>query len=46
MIDVDVTTYCNAAVDACYEYCIAEFKKACERENITWKSEWEDILYD
>ena len=44
--EFDVTEYCNAAVDACYEYCIEEFKKACERAGITWASAWEKILYD
>ena len=44
-VNVDVTVYCNAAVDACYEYTIDEFKKACTKAGITWKKKWEDILY-
>lgn len=41
----DVTPYCNAAIDAVLEYCIQEFKKACDREGITWDESWEDVLH-
>ena len=44
-LDFNVTEYCNAAVAACYDYCIEEFKKACQAQGITWQTEWEDILY-
>ena len=44
-IQFDITTYCYAAIDEAYEYCIKEFKKACEEAGIDWKKEWEKILY-
>ena len=44
--EFDITEYCNAAVDAAYEYCIEEFKKACKTAGITWQKKWEDILYE
>lgn len=45
MLKFDVSAYCNAAVDASYEYCIQEFKRACKIAGIEWKKSWEDILY-
>ena len=45
-LEFDITEYCNAAVDAAYEYCIEEFKKACKTAGITWQKKWEDILYE
>lgn len=45
-LEIDVTTYCNAAVDEAFEYCIEEFKKACKRAGIEWRKKWEDVLYE
>ena len=45
-LEFDITEYCNAAVDAAYEYCREEFKKACTTAGITWQKNWEDILYE
>lgn len=44
LLDFDITEYCGAAIDAAYDYCIQEFKKACKKNGITWNKEWEDIL--
>lgn len=41
----NITEYCNAAIDEAYDYCIEEFKKACEMAGIAWQDEWEDILH-
>lgn len=45
-LEFDVTEYCNAAVDAGIDYCIQEFKKACNMAGITWQKKWENILND
>lgn len=45
MLGFDITEYCNAGIDEAYEYCIQEFKKACEESGIEWEESWEDILY-
>lgn len=45
-IQFDVTEYCNAAVDASYEYTLQEFKEACKKAGIDWVNSWENILYD
>lgn len=44
-LEVDVTAYCNAAVDAAYEYCVEAFKEACKKAGIEWNKSWEEILY-
>ena len=46
LLKIDVTQYCNAAVDAAFVYCIQVFKKACETAGIEWQEEWENILYE
>ena len=46
MMKFDATPYCKAAIDSAYEYCIQEFKKACEKSDIPWDESWEAILYD
>lgn len=42
----NVAEYCEAEIDAAFDYCIQEFKKACEIESIPWREEWESILYE
>ena len=45
-LDFDITEYCNAAIDSAYEYCIQEFKKACNKAGIGWNQEWEKFFDD
>lgn len=40
----DIAAYGEAAIQEAYAYCLKEFKKACKREEIEWKDEWNEVL--